>query len=175
MASALYAGVITDSGGFKYPRTDSELLRIAANLVDAGADPILINEKVYNVQSFGSLKLLGKGLNSLDTYYDGKLAFMSLEKNDFKESGLTLADTEGFTSYPTSLEGVIIGILLIDNPFVDSEIKISFRSKGEYSVRNYCRGIRRRRTFKRFRRKSSKQKLRNCQTRNNRKMRQIFC
>jgi len=73
IATGIYTAIMTDTGSFRFPRTDSETHRIVAELLDAGADPVEIYDKVYEQSSLGRIKLLGKCLSELETRYDGRL------------------------------------------------------------------------------------------------------
>lgn len=131
MARALYCAIMTDTGSFRYPRVDPEIFRVAAHLVELGADPVTIYGDVYEQWSPGRIQLLGAALNSLETFYDGRLACIHITREMLQTSGTREEDTDNFTSYPMSIGGVVAGILLLE---VRDGIKISFRSKGDIPV-----------------------------------------
>lgn len=131
MATALYAAIMTDTGSFRYPRTVGETYRMAGELVDAGADPTQIFASIYETWSPGRMRLLGEILDSMKTMYDGKLAYVICTRDFLKHTGTTEADTDSFTTYPMSVDGVIAGILFLELP---DGVKISFRSKGMVAI-----------------------------------------
>ena len=127
IATWLYAAIMTDTGSFRYPRTDPEIHRIAAHLLECGADPTSIYVNIYEQWTPGRMRLLGEVLDSMKTAYDGKLAYVVCTQRMFQQTGTTEVETENFTTYPMSIHGVVVGILF--NELHDG-IKISFRSKG---------------------------------------------
>jgi phosphoesterase RecJ-like protein len=131
IARSLYTAIMTDTGSFRYPRTVSETHRIAADLLDRGADPTEIYSNVYETFSLGRMRLLGEVLDSIKTCYDGKLAYVIAKQAWFKDTDTTEADTDNFTVYPMSVQGVSVGILF--NELRDG-VKVSFRSKGSIRI-----------------------------------------
>lgn len=127
IADALYTAVMTDTGSFRFPRTDSETHRIAANLIEQGADPVKIYNEVYEKSSFGRLKLLSLFLNNTATMYDGKLMYSVLHRSDFEKTATNELDTEGFSHHLLSIGTVQLAIIFTE---VKNGIKVSFRSKG---------------------------------------------
>ncbi len=131
-ATCLYTGIMTDTGSFRFPRTTADVFRIAAKLMDHGADPVQSYEEVMNQGSVGRAQLLGKTLSQMAVLANGRLCVMTVQQQDLERYGCTLEDTEGFVQQTLTLQGVTMGILVIELP---SEIKISFRSKGAAYVR----------------------------------------
>jgi phosphoesterase RecJ-like protein len=131
IARYLYAAIMTDTGSFHYPRTVGDTHRIAARLLDLGANPTEVFANIFEQWSPGRIRLLGCGLESMTTAYDGKLAYISFTRDSFRETGTTEADTDNFTVYPMSIKGAVIGILFIELP---DGVKISFRSKGSIPI-----------------------------------------
>ncbi len=131
IASVLYTAIMTDTGSFRYPRTDADTYRIAADLLEHGADPTTCYSNVYEQWTTGRMRLLGETLDSMRTAADGRIAWVVCTQEMFKNTGTTVVDTDNFTVYPMSIQGVLIGILF--NELSDG-IKISFRSKGTIPV-----------------------------------------
>jgi phosphoesterase RecJ-like protein len=129
-AQCLYVGLMTDSGGFRFPRTTPEVFRLAAQLVESGADPVIAYEKVFNTNSVHRTRLLGHALAGM-ILHDGKLCTMTVTQADLAMYGCTIEDTEGFVHHTLSLEGVQMGVLFVELP---GQIKCSFRSKGNVYV-----------------------------------------
>ncbi len=131
IARALYTAIMTDTGSFRFPRTDSETHMIAAHLVDCGADPTEIYVHVYEGWTLGRMRLLGEVLDSMKLEYNGKLAYVVCTQKMFSETGTTEVETDNFTTYPMSVKDVVIGILFNE---LRNGVKISFRSKGSIPI-----------------------------------------
>lgn len=131
IAHPLYTAIMTDTGSFRFPRTDIETHQIIADLLQYDVDPTAVYSHVYESWSLGRMRLLGEALNSLKTEYDGKLAFMVCTQKMFENTETTEVETDNFTTYPMSIEGVKVGLLFNE---LDDGIKISFRSKGNISI-----------------------------------------
>jgi len=131
IAEPLYTAIMTDTGSFRYPRTDSEIHTIAADLIQSGADPTNIFGHIYESWSPGRMKLLGETLANMQMAYNGALAYVVCTQKMFEETGTTEIETDNFTTYPMSVKGVKIGILINELP---NGTRISFRSKGDIPV-----------------------------------------
>ena len=131
IAIALYTAIMTDTGSFRYPRTDAQTHTIIADLLNAGADPTDIYVNVYENWTSGRMRLLGEALDTLKTEYNGKLAYMICTQNMFRTTNTTEVDTDNFTIYPMSIKGVVIGVLINE---LHNGVKISFRSKGNIPI-----------------------------------------
>jgi phosphoesterase RecJ-like protein len=131
IASALYTAIMTDTGSFRYPRTDPETHVIASELIAAGADPTEIFSNVYEDWTEGRMRLLGEALDSIRISPNGRVAYMVCTQKMFRDTKTTEVETDNFTVYPMSIRGVTIGILLNE---LKNGIKISFRSKGTIPI-----------------------------------------
>ena len=133
MSTCLYTGIMTDTGSFRFPRTDQNVLRLAATLVEQGADPVVCYDEVMNQSTFGRTRLLGTALASMELHANGRLCVMSVRRRDLLETLCSVDDVEGFVHHTLSIAGVEMGILFVE---VDGEVKCSFRSKGNVHVRD---------------------------------------
>jgi phosphoesterase RecJ-like protein len=131
IAVPLYTAIMTDTGSFRFPRTDSETHQIIAKLIEAGADPVSIFGEVYDKSPLGRIKLLSRFLNNLKTAHDNKLAYANISVKDFEDTGTNVFDTEGFSHHLMSINTVQIGVIFTQTP---RGVKISFRSKGDIYV-----------------------------------------
>jgi phosphoesterase RecJ-like protein len=131
VATALFAGVMTDTGGFRFGNTDSRTLSVAASLVSLGAVPSSVSNAVYGEQPLGRLRLLGLVLASTVTELDGKAAVSLLTEDMKRESGSNGEDLEGLASYGRLVAGVEVALLLREE---DGRIRASLRSKGAIDV-----------------------------------------
>lgn len=135
IAENLYAAILTDTGSFRFPRTDEEVHLIIAELIHFGADPVKIYEEIYNKNSFNKIRLLGRGYANLELFFDNTFCLMTLKKEDFLETNTNNSDLENFVESLMAIKGIKIGVLIAEIPG-SNEIKLSFRSKDNYSVRD---------------------------------------
>jgi len=126
MALALYTAIMTDTGSFKFNRTDEETHTIIADLLTYGLHPYDIYSEVYNNATLGRLHLLGRFLNNVTLMYEGKLAYSVLLQKDFEETETDEYAIEGFSSHLMSLETAELGIVMTQTK---RGVKLSFRSK----------------------------------------------
>lgn len=131
IAVPLYAAIMTDTGSFRFPKTDSELHKIIAHLIEAGADPVEIYQQVYEQTSSNRVRLLGKALSTLEVAHGGKVACIRVTREMFKETETSEEDTDNFVTHTLGIRGVQIGLLVTE---LADGIKISFRSKGDIPV-----------------------------------------
>ena len=138
MASCLYAGILTDTGSFKFNSTTGKTHRVVADLIDKGADNSKIHNLIFDTYSADRLYLLGRALNNLIILKEYNTAYTSLTKKDLDEFNFKKGDTEGFVNYGLSLEGICFAVIFIENG-EDDFIKISLRSEGSFSVNEFAR------------------------------------
>jgi phosphoesterase RecJ-like protein len=128
IATPLYAGLSTDTGGFRFPSVSGESFRIAGRLVDAGASPTAIFRELFEQDSLARLKLVGRTLAGAVTTHDGRVIFSQVRQKDIKEVGALPADTEDLINLTLAVKGTEVAAILIEQP--DGRIKVSFRSRG---------------------------------------------
>jgi phosphoesterase RecJ-like protein len=138
IATCLYTGIMTDTGSFRFRATTSTTHRIIADLIDKGAENDKIHNNVYDANSFGRLQLLGQALSNLQIFPDHKTAFITLTEAEKKKFDFQKGDTEGIVNYALSLKGIIFAAIFIED-VEQNIIKISFRSKGTFSVNQFSR------------------------------------
>ena len=132
IAEHLYAAIMTDTGSFRYPKTDPEIHHIIAQLIQAGADPAAIYQSIYDQNSPQRLQLLGMILAGLKTTQSGKVVYLTVTRKMFTETGTSEADTDAFVPYALSVEGSIVGLMFTE--LENNVVKISFRSKGDIHI-----------------------------------------
>lgn len=131
-ATALYVGLLTDSGSFRFPSTSAETFRSAAALIDKGADNAEIYRNIYDTSSQERLQLLAHTLHNCTTFYKDKgAALMMLSKKDMYKFNFQKGDAEGFVNYPLSVENIRLSALFKEDEGI---VKISLRSKGDLAV-----------------------------------------
>lgn len=137
IASCLYAGLMTDTGGFRHNNTHHREFLIASKLVEIGANPHEIAKDVYDTNTLERLRLVGyvlsQKLNVLPEYHT---AYMTLSQDELKQFGAQTGDTEGLVNYGLSIKGVKLSVLMYDRK---EEIKLSLRSLEDFSVNEMAR------------------------------------
>ena len=116
IAEALYIALVTDTGRFQYRNTTSKALRLAAELVDAGADVHRVFEGVYESVQFAKLKLLARALERARIYEGGRLVVSNLKRTDFHEVGAAEPYSEGIIDYLRAVEGADMAALIREPP-----------------------------------------------------------
>lgn len=138
IAINLYTGIMTDTGSFRFSSTTPTTHRVAAKLIEAGAESAIINQNVYDTNSPERMKLLGVALNNLVILPELHTAYITLTQKDLDDHNFKKGDTEGFVNYALSVKGVVFATIFIENK-QESIVKISFRSKGNFSVNDFAR------------------------------------
>jgi len=137
IANCLYAGLMTDTGGFRHNNTRHQEFMMASELVAAGANPHEVAKNVYETNSLERLRLTGFVLSEklvvLPRYHT---AYMTLTADELQRFGSQTGDTEGLVNYGLSIKGVRLSVLMYDRR---EEIKLSFRSLGSFSVNELAR------------------------------------
>lgn len=138
LATCLYVGIMTDTGSFRFRSTTSTTHRVIADLIDKGADNTAIHEKIYDANTISRLQLQGVALGNLKILPEYRTAFITLSQKELDEHNFKKGDTEGFVNFGLSLEGIVFAVIFIENKN-EKIIKISFRSKGDFSVNEFSR------------------------------------
>jgi len=131
IAESLYAAIMTDTGSFRFPKTDVETHHIIADLLQHGADPTEIYQKIFEEGPVNKLKLLGRALTSLSVLHGGRVATMVLLRKDFSETLTTEEDTDNMVNHAMSIGGVRVGLIFVE---LENGVKVSFRSKGDIAI-----------------------------------------
>jgi len=116
IAESLYIALVTDTGRFQYTNTTPKSLRLAAELVEAGADLHRIFQGVYESVQFAKLKLLARALERAQVYEGGRLVVSYLLRDDFQEVGAAEPYSEGIIDYLRAVEGADMAVLIREPP-----------------------------------------------------------
>jgi phosphoesterase RecJ-like protein len=116
IAEPLYIALVTDTGRFQYSNTTPKALRLAADLVEAGADVHHVFQRVYENVDFAKLKLLARVLERAQAYEDGRVIISYLLRGDFAEVGAEEPYSEGLIDYLRSVEGAELVALIREPP-----------------------------------------------------------
>jgi len=138
IANCIYTGIMTDTGSFRFRSTTSTTHRVIANLIDIGIDNAKIHQNVYDSNSYNRLQLLGKSLTNLKVIPELNTAYISLSADEQNKFNAQKGDTEGVVNYALSLQGIKLAAIFKEDQ--NSQlIKISLRSKGDFSVNEFSR------------------------------------
>jgi bifunctional oligoribonuclease and PAP phosphatase NrnA len=137
LADCLYAGLMTDTGGFRHSNTRHEEFLIAAELVRLGANPTQVSKLIYDTNSLERLRLMGFVLGEkLKVLPEYRTAYMTLSAEELKKFGSQTGDTEGFVNYGLSIKGIRLSVMIYERK---DSVKLSLRSLGDFSVNEMAR------------------------------------
>lgn len=127
IATCLFTAIFTDTGSFRYTNTTARALLVASRLVEFGASPSEVSERVFETKSISSLRLLAIVLNRLKVDPSGKIAWVALDKEDMRTAGASEEESEGLVNYARMVKGVEVGILFRETE--GGAIKVALRSR----------------------------------------------
>ena len=137
VASCLYAGIMTDTAGFKHSSTTATTHRITAHLLEKGAESNTIFEAIYDHYSENRTRFIGFCLNEkLQLIKEYNTALICVTADELKRYHIMVGDSEGLVNYGLSIEGVRLSVLIVDRTVAR---KMSFRSKGEFPANEFAR------------------------------------
>lgn len=137
VAECLYAGLIGDTGSFRYPSASASVHEMVAVLKSKGLQHTPVHDNIYDNFLENRLRFIGHVLlNRLEVMYDYNTALMAIPKSDLIRYEIKTGDTEGLVNYPLSIQGIKFAAIVIDR---DEERKWSFRSKGGFDVNTFAR------------------------------------
>jgi phosphoesterase RecJ-like protein len=129
IAEPLYIAVVTDTGRFQYTNTTPKALRLAAELVEAGADVHRIFQGVYESVQFAKLKLLARALERAEVYEGGRIVVSHLLRDDFNQVGAVEPYSEGIIDFLRAVEGADMAVLIREPPRSDGPTRrVSLRA-----------------------------------------------
>jgi len=132
IATALYTALVTDTGSFQFENCRARTLRLAADLVDLGADLPLIREYLWENKPLLAIRLLAEVLPTLSLAYGGKVAWLVVKREVMDRLGAKGEHAEGLVNYPRSIAGVEVGVVFRElEPGV---VKVALRSKKQVDV-----------------------------------------
>lgn len=137
IAECLYAGVMADTGSFRFPAASAGVHRMIADLKEKGLQHTKVHENIYDNFLESRLRFIGHVLlHRMEVYYEYNTALISISKKDLLRFQVKTGDTEGLVNYPLSIQGIKLAGLVIDR---DEERKWSFRSKGDFDTNGFAR------------------------------------
>jgi phosphoesterase RecJ-like protein len=137
VAECIYAGVVADTGSFRFPNVSANVHRLVADLKDKGLLHTPVHEALYDNFLENRLRFIGNVLlNRLEVFYEYNTALIAIPKSDLLKYNIKTGDTEGLVNYPMTIQGIKLVALVIDR---DEERKWSFRSKGNFDCNKFAR------------------------------------
>lgn len=137
IAACLYAGVMTDTGSFRFPSTTASVHRMVAILKDHGFEHSKVHENLFDNFLENKLRFTGHVLlNRMEVFYEYNTALLAIPQADLLKFNIKTGDTEGLVNFPLSIQGIKMAAIIIDR---GEERKSSFRSKGEFDVNTFAR------------------------------------
>ncbi|MCK9480202.1 MAG: bifunctional oligoribonuclease/PAP phosphatase NrnA [Bacteroidia bacterium] len=139
VATCIYTGMMTDTGGFRFRGVSSETHVIIAALLKTGIVPADIHSKVFDSFTADRLRLIGFALSErMEVLNEYNTVLIYLTQEDLKRFNVKTGDTEGLVNYGLGIEGMVLSALIIDRTVM---IKMSFRSKGEFDVNAFAKKL----------------------------------
>lgn len=136
-AEGIFTGMMTDTGNFSYNASDPETYRIIAGLLEKGIDKDGIHSSVFHTFSADRWRLVGHSLtNKMVIIPEYNTGFISLTEAELESFNFQAGDTEGLVNFPLNIKGIVFAVLFMEK---DDIVKISLRSKGQFSVNDFSR------------------------------------
>jgi len=132
IATAVYTGLLTDTGGFRYSNTSPKVMQIASDLLSYGVNGPEIAETLLEEMTLPQMKILVEALKTLSLSEDGKIAWVYVTPEQMESCGAVSEDLEGIVNYPRNIQGVEVGILF--KSMKSGMVKASMRSAGRVDV-----------------------------------------
>ena len=137
IAECLYAGIIGDTGSFRFPATSAGVHKMVSDLKSRGLKHTKVHEEIYDNYLENRLRFIGHVLlHRMEIFYQYNTALIAIPKSDLLRFDIKTGDSEGLVNYPLSIKGIKMVGLVIDR---DEERKWSFRSKGNVDVNTFAR------------------------------------
>ena len=137
IAECLYAGVMTDTGSFRFNSTSADVHRMVARLKETKLDHSKVHENLFDNFLESRFRFFGNTLlNRMEVFYEYNTALIAIPQQDLIDFEVKTGDTEGLVNFPLSIKGIRLAAVIIDR---GGEIKSSFRSKGGFDVNTFAR------------------------------------
>ena len=136
IANCLYTGVSTDTGCFRYTNTTAETFRIAADLLEFGADTAYINKVMFETKTKKKIALEREVYDTIEYCFDDKCAVIAVTNEMRRKLGVNDNELEGLASIPRQIEGVLVGITMRERE--EGGFKVSVRSDSNVNAAEFC-------------------------------------
>lgn len=138
VATCIYTGILTDSGGFRFPKTTPETHRCVAELIERGVNNSDVYNLLYDNSTYNRLQLLGRALQNLKVLPEYNASYITLSQEELDSFNYQKGDTEGIVNYGLTIKGIHVTAIFIENKD-EGIVKISFRSQGNFDVNQFAR------------------------------------
>lgn len=135
-AQAMYVGLLTDTGGFRFGNTRPRVLRVAASLLETGVHPERVYEQVYATASEGRIRLTAEVLDTLEVEPDIGLAWLTVPDAALERHKVSADDLDGLVEFARSIQGTRVALLF--RLLASGKVKVSFRSVGDFDVAEFA-------------------------------------
>lgn len=137
VAECLYAGVMTDTGSFRFNAASADVHRMVARLKETGFAHSQVHENLFDNFMESRFRFFGNTLlNRMEIFYEYNTALIAIPQSDLIKYNVKTGDTEGLVNFPLSIKGIKLAVVIIDR---GDERKSSFRSKGGFDVNTFAR------------------------------------
>lgn len=136
IANCIYTGLATDTGCFMFSNTTPTVHRIAAEMMEKGADYTLINRLMFETKTLSYMKLEQMAVATIESHFDGKCAIMTITRKMFEESGSSSSECDGIAGIPRKIEGVLVGVTIRERH--DGSYKVSLRTVEPIDASKIC-------------------------------------
>ena len=137
IAECIYAGIMTDTGSFRFPSTTKRVHEIIGELIEAGADNAKVHRLIYDTGSETKLRFIGHCISQkLVVKKEYHTAYITINSQDLEKYNVQTGDTEGLVNYALSIDGIVFAALITDRGEL---VKMSFRSIGNFNVNKFAR------------------------------------
>ena len=137
IGECLYAGVMTDTGSFRFPSTKASVHKMVYNLKERGLEHSHVHEELFDNFLESRFRFIGHVLlNRMEVFYEYNTALITIPQADLIKFNVKTGDTEGLVNYALSIKGIRLAVVIIDR---GEERKSSFRSKGSFDVNTFAR------------------------------------
>jgi phosphoesterase RecJ-like protein len=139
VSECLYAGVVGDTGSFRFPSTHEGVHRLVADLKSRGLVHHIVHEQLFDTYKENRLRFIGHVLlHRMEVLYEYQTVLIAIPRSDLIRYEIRTGDTEGLVNYPQMIQGIKLVALVIDR---DVERKWSFRSKGAFDCNQFARSF----------------------------------
>ncbi len=135
-ARALYVGLLTDTGGFRFGNTTPRVLRVAASLLETGVSPERVYESVYATAPAGRIRLTAEVLDTLEVEPAIGLSWVTVPTGALERHGVSADDLDGLVEHARSIQGTRLAMLF--RVLASGRVKVSFRSVGDFDVSQFA-------------------------------------
>lgn len=136
IADCIYTGLSTDTGCFRYSNVTPRTMRMAAEMIECGADNVTVNTVMFETKTRTYVALEKLAVGGMKMYLDGKCAFITVTQEMYRQSGSDESEVDAISSLPRQIEGVLVGVTMRERP--DGSYKVSMRSNRPVNVAEIC-------------------------------------